>query len=73
MLGSYVYDFLSSADFFFFFFYLFSKKSFRNTIIVSNSLDPDQPGHFVGPLSGSKLFANIIRRRNRLILLLYSF
>ena len=27
----------------------FSKKSFRNTIRVSNSLDPDQAGHFVGP------------------------
>ena len=27
----------------------FSKKSFRNTIRVSNSLDPDQDQHFVGP------------------------
>ena len=27
----------------------FSKKSFRNTIKVSNSLDPDQAQHFVGP------------------------
>ena len=27
----------------------FSKKSFRNTIMVSNSLDPDQARHFVGP------------------------
>ena len=27
----------------------FSKNSFRNTIIVSNSLDPDQARHFVGP------------------------
>ena len=62
MLGSYVYDFCRLLIFFFFF-YLFSKKSFRNTIIVSNSLDPDQPGHFVGPLSGSKLFANIISGR----------
>ena len=27
----------------------FSKNSFRNTIIVSNSLDPDQARHYVGP------------------------
>ena len=27
----------------------FSKNSFRNTIRVSNSLDPDQARHFVGP------------------------
>ena len=27
----------------------FSKISFRNTTIVSNSLDPDQARHFVGP------------------------
>ena len=35
--------------FFFVFFlnYFFFKKSFQNTIRVSNSLDPDQ--HFVGP------------------------
>ena len=38
--------FLSSADFFqnYFFF-----NSFRNTIWVSNSLDPDQARHYVGP------------------------
>ena len=28
---------------------LFQKKSFRNTTRMSNSLDPDQAGHFVGP------------------------
>ena len=28
---------------------LFSKHSFRNTILVSNSLDPDQARHSVGP------------------------
>ena len=39
--------FLSSADFFQKFFFL--KNSFRNTIKVSNSLDPDQAGHFVRP------------------------
>ena len=27
----------------------FQKKTFRNTIRVSNSLDPDQARHFVGP------------------------
>ena len=27
----------------------FSKTSFRNTIRMSNSLDPDQAPHFVGP------------------------
>ena len=39
--------------FFFFFFFLFtltfSKDSFRDTITVSNGLDPDQARHFVGP------------------------
>ena len=39
--------FLSSADFFQN--QLFFKNSFRNTIRVSNSLDPDQARHFVGP------------------------
>ena len=28
---------------------LFQKNSFRNTIRVSNSLDPDQARHIVGP------------------------
>ena len=27
----------------------FSINSFKNTIKVSNSLDPDQSGHYVGP------------------------
>ena len=27
----------------------FSKKKFRNTIRASNSLDPDQDRHYVGP------------------------
>ena len=38
----FIHDFLPSADF-------FSKNSFRNTIRLSNSLDPDQAPHFVGP------------------------
>ena len=39
--------FLSSADFFLK--STFSKNSFRNTIRVSNSLDPYQDQHSVGP------------------------
>ena len=39
--------FLSSLDFFLKI--NFFKKSFRNTIRVSNSLDPDQDQNFVGP------------------------
>ena len=39
--------FSSSADFFSK--STFSKNSFKNTIKVSNSLDPDQARHFVGP------------------------
>ena len=42
-----LHAFLSSVDFFLK--STFSKKSFRNTIRVSNSLDPDQARHFVGP------------------------
>ena len=42
------HDFLSSADFFQN--QLFQKiLSDRNTTRVSNSLDPDQAAHFVGP------------------------
>ena len=43
--------FLSSADFFFK--VNFFKKSLRNTIRVSNSLDPDQAEKNVGPDLGS--------------------
>ena len=32
-----------------FFKFTFPKNSFRNTIRVTNSLDPDQNRHFVGP------------------------
>ena len=42
---------LLSADFFFKI--NFFKKYFRNIIIVSNSLDPDQARHSVGPDLGS--------------------
>ena len=38
----------------------FRKNSFRNTISVSNSFDPDQARHHVGPDLGPKLFAKVI-------------
>ena len=63
-----------SADFFKISFF---KNSFRPTIRVSNSLDPDQDGHSVGPLdpdqdrhrslSGSKLFVKVVSRQQRLL------
>ena len=40
---------MSSADFFL----NFLKNYFRNTISMSNSLDPDQGQHSVGPDQGS--------------------
>ena len=43
---------MSSADFFRNSF--FEKKSFRHTIRMSNSLDPDQARRFVGPDLGPK-------------------
>ena len=45
----------SLADFFFKL--TFSKKSFRNTIRVSNCLDLDQDRHFVGPDLGPNCFS----------------
>ena len=42
-----LHAFLSSADFFSK--STFSKNSFRNTIKVSNRMDPDQAQCFVGP------------------------
>ena len=49
---------LSSADFFSKL--TFSKISFRNTIRVSNRLDPDQARRFVGPDLGP----NCLQRRS---------
>ena len=53
MLGNLACFFVICGGFFFFFFFFkltFSKgKSFRNTIRVSNSLDPDQARRFVRP------------------------
>ena len=37
---------------------MFSKNSFKNTIRVSSSLDPDQARHFVGP----DLVPNLVQR-----------
>ena len=42
-----LHTFLLSA--YFFFKINFFEKKFRNTIRVSNSLEPDQARHFVGP------------------------
>ena len=47
MLGNFAFFFVVCG--FFFFKLTFSKKSFRNTITVSNNLDPDQARCFVGP------------------------
>ena len=41
MLGNFLMIFFSKTT--------FLKNSFRNTIRVSNSLDPDQARHYVGP------------------------
>ena len=46
MLGNVFMLLLSSADFFFK--VNIFKKSFRNTIRLSNGFDPDQDRHFVG-------------------------
>ena len=48
LLGNFsCFKLLLSADFFSI--STFLKISFRNTIKVTNSLDPDQAQHFVGP------------------------
>ena len=45
---------------------LFKKNSFRNTIRVSNSLDPDQDGHFVfhAFLSSADFFSKLSFSKN---------
>ena len=40
----------------------FSKNSFRNTIQVSNKLDPDQAQHYVEPDLWSNLFAKVMSK-----------
>ena len=49
-----LHAFLSSADFFSKL--TFWKNSFRNTIRMSNNLDPDQARRFVGPDLGPNCF-----------------
>ena len=56
---------LSPADFFLLL--TFSKNSFRNTIRVSNSLDPDRDRHSVVPDLGPN-YLHIISRRQKLLL-----
>ena len=51
------HDFLSSADFFK---STFSKYSFRKTIRVSNSLEPDQARRLVGPDLGPNCLQRLI-------------
>ena len=46
----------------------FSKNSFRNTIRMSNGLDPDQDRHSVGPDLGPNCFANVVSRRQKSLL-----
>ena len=41
-----------------------SNKYFRNTIKVSNSLDPGQARYFVGPGLGPNCLQNVISRRH---------
>ena len=60
MLGIFFILLLSSADFFQKL--TFSKKSFRNTIKVSNSLDPDQDRHFVGPDMGPNCLQRVLAK-----------
>ena len=50
MLGNFACFFVVCG--FFFKINFFSNKSFRNTIRLSNCLDPDQAQHFVGPELG---------------------
>ena len=49
MLGNFTVFFLFFCSLWTFFKLSFKKKSFRNTISVSNSSDPDQARHLVGP------------------------
>ena len=45
----------------------FFKKLFQNTIRVSNSLDPDQDQHSIGPDLGSSCLQRLISNRQRLM------
>ena len=61
MLGNFS-CFLLSSDFFPKL--MFLENSFKNTTRGSNSLDPDQVRHFVGPDLGSRLFAKVKSSRH---------
>ena len=41
----------------------FSEKSFRTNIIVSDSLDPDQARHFVGPDLGPNCLQKLLGKK----------
>ena len=56
---------LSSADIFIINFLNFF---FKNSIRVSNGLDPDQEGHNVGPDLGPILFSKVISRQQKSLL-----
>ena len=62
LMGNFLLFFVNCR--FFFKNLLFSNNDFRNNIQVSNSLDPDQAGHFVRPDLGPKqrLSADCTRR-----------
>ena len=51
----------------------FSKNSFKNTIRVSNSLEPDQHHHYVGPVLGPSCLQRLISRRQELMMTCYVF
>ena len=57
------FSLLSSADFFSKFTFL--KSYFRNTIRVSNKLDPDQAWHLVGPDLGTNCLQRLSADDNR--------
>ena len=68
----FIFFFFIICEFFFFFFFVvcefflifsFFKKSCRNTIRMSNSLDPNQPQPFVGPDLDPNCFSEVISRR----------
>ena len=61
VLGN-LHAFLSSA--FFLLKSTFFQNFFRNTIKVSNSVDPDQARHYVGPDQVNTLFVKIISRQH---------
>ena len=45
----------------------FSKNSFRNTIRVTKSLDPDQDRHFVGPDLGPSCLQRLYQQTTEVV------